>query len=193
MLTVTNCYGEIRVLALVATKSHAEFESALVKMCNSLEMYGHDPPKVFYTDNPAADKHFLESIFPSLTKNVTPVELYPTLGPFMIPPDVRVSVHSTATSINGACTRIMDDLDLDDDSICLVCSLDAEWNVNMTHGGGPEPTSIIQIAYKKWVDVFQVRVLQEFCFPCILHFCRLDILKEPFPTAFSPFFQTHAS
>lgn len=192
MLTVTNRYGEIRVIALVATKSHAEFESALVKMHNSLEMYGHDPPKVFYTDNPAADKHFLESIFPSLTKNVTPVELYPTLGLFTIPPDVRVSVHSTATSINGACTRIMDDLDLDD-SICLECGLDAEWNVNMTCGGDPEPTSIIQIAYKKWMDVFQVIVFGEFYFPCVLQFYRLDISKGLFPTVFSPFFQTHTS
>jgi hypothetical protein len=43
MLTVTNSHGDFRVLALVAMKSHAECESALVKMHNSLEMYGHDP------------------------------------------------------------------------------------------------------------------------------------------------------
>jgi len=108
-----------------------------------------------YTDNPTADKHFLESIFPSLTKTIISVELYPTLDPFMIPPDVCISAHSTVISINEACTRIKDDLDVDDNSICLECGLDAEWNVNMTHGGGPEPTSIIQIAYKKWWMCFR--------------------------------------
>src|SRR5882762_1048783 len=130
-----------------------------------------------YTDNPTADKHFLESIFPSLTKTIISVELYPTLDPFMIPPDVCISAHSTVISINEACTRIKDDLDVDDNSICLECGLDAEWNVNMTHGGGPEPTSIIQIAYKKWVDVFQVRIPGEFCFACILTFLQIGHFK----------------
>src|SRR3954454_20321138 len=72
-LTVTNEFGEVRVLAFVATKSHAQFESALLKMKASLDMFGHKQPQIFYTDNPTADKQFLENIFPSLTENVIPV------------------------------------------------------------------------------------------------------------------------
>src|SRR2546421_8768622 len=73
-LTVTNEFGEVRILAFVATKSHAQFESALVKMKESLTLYGHKQPRIFYTDNPAADKNFLEGLFPSLTENVVAME-----------------------------------------------------------------------------------------------------------------------
>lgn len=89
-LTVTNELGEARVLAFVATKSHAQLESALAKMRESLTMYGHSPPQVFYTDNVAADKNFLETIYPSLTNNVIPVEKYSNLLPFTVPSDVDI-------------------------------------------------------------------------------------------------------
>jgi len=125
-------------------------------MRDSLKRYGHSQPKVFYTDNPAADKHFLESVFSSLSEDVVPVEKYPTLKPFALPDDVIVSVHSTVANITGACDRITDDLDSADDSAYLKLALDAEFNVNMTSGGGPEPTSTVQIAYKKRVDILQV-------------------------------------
>lgn len=35
VLTVTNEFGEIRVLAFVATKSHTQFKPALIKMRDS--------------------------------------------------------------------------------------------------------------------------------------------------------------
>ena len=69
-LTVTNEFGEVWILAFVATKSHAQFESALLNMKASLKLYGHKQPQIFYTDNPAADKKFLVHIFTSLTQNV---------------------------------------------------------------------------------------------------------------------------
>jgi len=125
-LTVTNEFGEVWILALVATKAHAEFESALVKMCESPSIYGHSQPKVFYTDNPTTDKSFLESIFLSLTKGVIPVEKYPTLHPYSLPPNIGYSICSTATAINGACARILDDLEPSDPSAYLQPALDAE-------------------------------------------------------------------
>jgi hypothetical protein len=155
-LTVTNEFGEIRVLAFVATKSHSQFESALTKMRESLSTYGHLQPKVFYTDNPAADKQFLEGIFPSLTQDVNPVEKYPNIKPFVRPPDVDISVQSTATGIEAALEKIIDDLNVEDENSQLI--VDAEWNVNLVFGGGPQPTAIIQIAYEKWVYIFQVSV-----------------------------------
>src|SRR5436190_23799881 len=50
-LTVTNEFGEVRILAFVATKAHAQFESALLQMKASLEIFGHKQPQIFYTDN----------------------------------------------------------------------------------------------------------------------------------------------
>src|SRR4051812_28155096 len=72
LLTVTNEYGEIKVLALVATKAHAQFEVALINMRKSLALYGHKPPSFFFTDN-MSDKSFLEKCFPSLLENVQPI------------------------------------------------------------------------------------------------------------------------
>jgi len=155
-LTVTNEFGEIRVLAFVATKSHAQFESALLKMKESLDMYGHKQPQVFYTDNPSADKQFLEKVFPSLTKDVTPVEKYPTLRPMVLPDDVGVLTQSTASGIEEALAKITDDLDLEDETLRLVVGFDAEWNVDMVPGSKAKPTAVIQIAYGKWVHILQV-------------------------------------
>ncbi len=155
-LTVTNEFGEVRVLAFVATKAHAQFESALLKMRASLQMYGHKQPQVFYTDNPAADKQFLEQIFPSLTENVIPVEKYPTLKPIRLPDDVDISPQSSASGIEEALAKITCDLNVEDETSQIVVGFDAEWNVNMELRGATMPTAIIQIAYKKWVHVFQV-------------------------------------
>ncbi|KAF8578394.1 hypothetical protein K439DRAFT_1621365 [Ramaria rubella] len=65
LLTVTNEKGEIRVCDLVATKAHSQFELALIRMRELLELYGHKQPTIFYNDN-MSDKQFLETSFPSL-------------------------------------------------------------------------------------------------------------------------------
>ena len=127
-------------------------------MRKSLDTYGHSQPKLFYTDNPAADKQLLEGIFPSLTQDVVPVEKYPNLKPFLRPSDVDISVQSTATGIEAALAKILDDLDVENENSRLVVGFDAEWNVDLVYGGGPQPTAIIQIAYGKWVYIFQVSV-----------------------------------
>jgi len=155
-LTAGNESGQIRILAFVATKSHAQYESALVKMGESLEKYGHSPPKVFYTDNPAADKQYLERLFSSLHTDVVPVEKYPTLKSFVRPEDVDISVQSTASGIEAALAKITDDLNVDDETSQLVVGFDTEWNVDLTQKGASRPTAIIQIAYGKWIYIFQV-------------------------------------
>lgn len=191
-LTVTNEFGEICVLAFVATKSHAQFESALLKMQESLEKYGHSQPKVFYTDNPAADKNFLEGIFPSLTEDVIPVQKYPTLKPFVCPADVDVSVQSSASGIESALAKITDDLDVADENSCLAVGFDAEWNVDLVRGGGPQPTAIIQIAYRKWVYVFQVYYLYYLMVHChSITYSRSVTSMGNFQQLFVPFFLIH--
>ena len=191
-LTVTNEFGEIRVLAFVATKSHSAFESALVKMQESLDLYGHSQPRVAFTDNPLADKPMLEAIFNSLKRGVVPVEKYPGLKPFTIPEnDVVITVHNTPTSINGACDQITDDLDPSDENARLITGLDAEWNVNMTSGGGPEPTAVVQIAYKKRIYILQV--CSYLSFSCnvidVANNDRLATYRETFRLVCGPFSQ----
>lgn len=136
-------------------------------MRESLELYGHSQPRVAFTDNPAADKPMLLAIFNSLERGVVPVEKYPTLKPFSIPEgEIIIMVYNTPTTINGACNSITDDLDPGDESAQLITGFDAEWNVNMTAGGGPEPTSVVQIAYKKRIYIFQVC----YCLALFLYF-----------------------
>jgi hypothetical protein len=119
-------------------------------MHESLKKYGLSGPKIMYTDNPAADKLFLEGTFKSLTEDVVPVEKYPTLKPLPCPADIDISVQSTASGIEGALANISDDLDFDDETSHLVVGFDAEWNVDLVQGGGPCPTAIVRIAYGKW-------------------------------------------
>ena len=128
-LTVTNEFGEVRILAFVATKSHAQFESALAKMKGSLILYGHKRQRIFYTDNPAADKQFLEKMFPSLLEDVVPVEKHSGLKAVALPQDINLSVQSSASGIDSALARITDDLDVEDETNHIVVGFDAEWSI----------------------------------------------------------------
>jgi hypothetical protein len=58
--------------------------------------------------------------------------------------------------------KITDDLNVDDETSQLVVGFDAEWNVDLTQQGASRPTAIIQIAYEKWIYIFQVW-LSTFC------------------------------
>jgi len=157
-LTTTNEKAEIRVLAFVATKSHAQFESALVKMRQSLHLYGHLQPKIVYTDNPAADKQFLEHVFDFLHEDVVPVDKHATLKALVRPEDVNISLQSSASGIESGLAKIVDDLSIEDETSHVVVGFDAEWNVDLTTRGAAQPTAIIQIAYGKWINIFQVEL-----------------------------------
>ncbi|EKM78169.1 hypothetical protein AGABI1DRAFT_101427 [Agaricus bisporus var. burnettii JB137-S8] len=105
LLTVTNEKGEIRVCNFVATKSHSQYETALNRMRESLDKYGHNQPILFYTDN-MADKQFLEKSFPSLRKDVIPVEKYSRLDPFIIPSNVQILIKDTVRDLQPTATII---------------------------------------------------------------------------------------
>src|SRR3954447_9502180 len=125
-------------------------------MKESLKLYGHKQPRIFYTDNPAADKNFLEGLFPSLTENVVPMESHVGLKAVTRPQDVNISVQSSASGIESVLAKITDDLDMEDDKAYITVGFDAEWNVDLTSGGASQPTAITQIAYKKWINIFQI-------------------------------------
>ena len=155
-LNLTNEWGQVRSLSFVATKAHAEFKPALVNVQHSLDQFGHPQPRVVYTDNPLADKNFLESVFPSLLEDVVPVEKYASLEVFKLPSMVQVVTHDTATGINGACAAILSDLDAATGDTPLIVGLDAEWNYSTGKHGTQQPISVVQIACRNRVDIFQV-------------------------------------
>ncbi|KAJ6513462.1 hypothetical protein C8R45DRAFT_1088486 [Mycena sanguinolenta] len=125
-LTLTNEFGEARVLAFVATSSHADFETASNKVQDNLDRYGHCQPEVIFTDNPAADKQFLERVFPSLTKDVVPAEKYPGMEMFAIPQGVDIRCRKSPADINAQIALIMTDLNMEDPNDKLVVGFDAE-------------------------------------------------------------------
>ncbi|KAF8801127.1 hypothetical protein BYT27DRAFT_7227031 [Phlegmacium glaucopus] len=157
LLTVTNEKGEIQACNLVATKAHSQFEEALKGMHESLELYGHRQPELFYTDN-MADKSFLESSFNSLRENVVPVEKYGSLEPFILPADVQIFVRTGDAAINTALSTIIDQVPTDDDGSDLVVGFDSEWNVILSDTGQHEcgKIAIVQIAYEKQVYILQI-------------------------------------
>lgn len=157
LLTVTNEYGEIRLCVLVATKAHSAFEYALILLRESLRLYGHQQPEIFYTDN-MSDRNLLESAFPSLRNGVTPVEKYSHLPPFSLPRNVTVNVYHTRSAIDAALSTIMDDIPSNESMKDLVIGFDVEWNVEMTDVGtfSRGEIAIAQIAYENRVYILQV-------------------------------------
>ncbi len=150
---MTNEKGEIRVCNLVATKSHSQFELALARMRQSLDLYGHRQPTLFYTDN-MADKQFLEACFPSLREDVVPVDKYSHLDRLLLPEDVYVFVRETPQSIDQAILTIMDRQSNETGEI--VVGFDVEWDVDLLRGPGRSQVAVIQIAFQKQIYIMRV-------------------------------------
>jgi hypothetical protein len=130
LLTVTNKKGEICICNFVATKSHSQFKIALIHMRKSLQLYGHEQPILFYTDN-MANRQFLENSFPSLCTNVVPIEKYAHSDPLSIPSNqVQVIIRDSVQSINNAISTILDDVPVNDGEV--VVGFDSEWNVELS-------------------------------------------------------------
>jgi hypothetical protein len=129
-------------------------------MQDSLAMYGHSQPTLFYTDN-MSDKAFLETSFPSLRESLVPIEKFSGLEPFALPDDVQVLVKDEAAAINAVLSTILDDVPLEESEPDIVVGFDAEWNVSVsdcgsfTHGN----VAVVQIAYEHRVYILQVSLL----------------------------------
>ena len=165
LLTVTNQKAEIRVCDLVATKSHTQFELALKRMKESLKLYGHLQPKIFYTDNVWGDKQFLEESFESLRQDVVPVEKYSHLEALEIPQDIQVISKNSAAGIADVARIIIDSLPDDDDSTITI-GFDSERNVTFhlapsDKGKGREQadTAVVTIGHNKHVYILQIGAL----------------------------------
>jgi hypothetical protein len=162
LLTVTNQKAEVRVCDLVATKSHSQFEFALKQMKESLKLYGHLQPKIFYTDNVWGDKQFLEESFESLRQDVVPVEKYSHLEPLEIPSDIQVVLKNGATAIADVARIIVDSLP-DDDNATITIGFDSERNVSFhlapsDKGKQKEQagTAVVTLGHHKHIYILQI-------------------------------------
>ncbi len=153
LLTVTNKKGEIRVCVFVATKSHSQFVDALKKMAESLELYGHEQPEVFYTDN-MSDKGMLEGIFKSLLESVIAVEKHADLPVFAIDEGVTTTVLDSVPAIDNTMRAIMDDVPHDGGFI--VVGFDSEWNVETGVNGRVTGRGSTAVAYQRHIYILQV-------------------------------------
>lgn len=139
-------------------------------MRESLDLYGHRQPELFYTDN-MADKSFLESSFNSLREAVVPVEKYGNLEPFILPSDVQIFARTGDSAINAALSTILDQVPTDDSSD-LIVGYDSEWNFTLSDNGQQErgEIAIVQIAYEKRVYILQVSLHVDFQCHVLIHF-----------------------
>lgn len=154
---LTNEKGQIRSTNFVATKAHQAFEPALIKIRESLDLYGHSQPSVMFTDT-MLDKNLLEAAFPSLRQGVTPVEKYSHLDEFFLPNNVTITTHDTASAINAALLLILDHVPDENSNENLVIGFDTKWNMSLSDHGVMKrgDIAIIQIAYQDRVYILQV-------------------------------------
>ncbi|KAJ7895035.1 hypothetical protein B0H13DRAFT_2339037 [Mycena leptocephala] len=158
LLTITNEKGEIRVCNLVATKSHSQFELALIRMRESLILFGHDQPQIFYTDN-MSDKDFLERVFSSLREDIVAVEKYSHLETLETPATTSVIEMDESDKIDEVMRCILHDIPQDSEDSTLVLFLDSEWNVETSQYGyvtGRGTTAVVQILYKDTIYILKV-------------------------------------
>lgn len=155
-------YGELRLMDFTPTKAHEAFRSALEGFRDSLAQFGHSPLKLMYTDN-VADAPFLQSIFPSLSEDVHPVDPYSHLPLLAFPhEEVDIVIASTAKDCDDVIRALMFDGKEGDHlpaDFRLVVALDFEWNVDMSGPRGSASagkTAVMQIAYEKQVYILQV-------------------------------------
>jgi hypothetical protein len=121
-------------------------------MKESLKLYGHLQPKIFYTDNVWGDKQFLEESFESLGQDVVPVEKYSHLEAVEIPQDIQVIPKNSAASIA--------------DVARIIIRFDSERNVTFhlapsDKGKGKEQTdtAVVTIGHNKHIYILQIGAL----------------------------------
>jgi hypothetical protein len=153
---MTNELGQLRVCDLVATKAHSQIEPHLRQVSASLDFYGFPQPEVIYTDN-MSDASLLQSCFPSLLKDVVPVEKHSHLPEFKLPDGSQILVYDTTAGIEHAVRTILDSFSGTEEEVTV--GFDMEWNVQVGHGTQRrEVTALIQVAYKNTVYLLRVRM-----------------------------------
>ncbi|KAI9484349.1 hypothetical protein BDB00DRAFT_878931 [Zychaea mexicana] len=73
MYTLYNEYEELRMQHLVPSKALSHLKHAFDTMRSAYDLYAHDQPEIFFTDNIGGDQKFLKDVLPSPTRDAVPV------------------------------------------------------------------------------------------------------------------------
>lgn len=155
-------------MLLTPTKALSHLSEAFQKMYDGFKLYGHEYPKLFYTDNPKGDQAFLEAMLPSLTENVKPLpDSAETtiedhhMDTLNLPSNISVHVTKSIEAIGEKCSSILQDTKRspDDDRPTKIVhiGLDCEWPVSFRKDAPRQKVSLVQLAYKDNVFLFQLR------------------------------------
>ena len=141
----------IRAQNLTLTKSHEERLGSLHSIAHSLKLYGYDPPRIVYSDDPLKvqfmhtfsqgphiyliwqDHHLFMAAMPELFDNLTPMAAAHGLKEISIPTHHRILVLDQALLIENVFSSYMDLLDRDS-SLSIFWACDAEWSLSRTVG-----------------------------------------------------------
>ncbi|KAJ7624250.1 hypothetical protein DFH06DRAFT_1445903 [Mycena polygramma] len=130
----------IRTQVLTATKSHEERIGPLKAIAESFKTYGHEDPKVIFSDDPVKDRALFYGAFSSLSQKLTPIATAHGLEALELANNVQIKVLDTPQQVEGVCHPLIDSLDKDPKTPSCV-SIDAEWNISRKLG-----VSVIQLA-----------------------------------------------
>jgi hypothetical protein len=117
LYTVLNEYEEIRLQVIAHTKALSHLAPSFNSMIDTYKKLNFEMPKLFYTDNVAGDKQFLEKVIPSLLDNVEhvhpPMRYLVTLNDLTslpvasLPENIQVSISSDSVDIDSSCAVIL--------------------------------------------------------------------------------------
>src|SRR5215471_4255232 len=114
-------------MALGLSKAHHQYIPAIAAIPRSLEMYGHEPLEVVFTDNVRGDKAELEAVLPDLKRDVVPIPDKSSLQTLTVPSEWRIIILSSTYQINTRLNSIMDDLRDGED---MYVAVGMEWSVD---------------------------------------------------------------
>ncbi|KAG2216459.1 hypothetical protein INT45_014178 [Circinella minor] len=172
--TVCNEYEEIRMQLLVPTKSLKHLKFAFDSMRDAYNMYGHDHPEIFFTDNVTGEQAFLSSVLPSLTQDVVPVKLSDIktnnqLPVVPIPENVNIIILSTYNEIKRTFETMLEDKP-------FVVGFDCEWPYDK-YTGTQGKLALIQIATSRNIWILKLGTLSELSEPLQRFLQDRDIKK----------------
>lgn len=128
---------------------------ALAAISDSLQLYGHGPVELVYTDNVRSDKSELEHMIPSLRSDIVPILDLSSLPKLVIPQDWQILVLSSRYQVNTRLGSMMEGFDSSQDSYL---AMDMEWAVDRANGIQGK-VAVISIALPSEIFILPVSAL----------------------------------
>ncbi|THH17937.1 hypothetical protein EUX98_g9038 [Antrodiella citrinella] len=157
--TTLNNYGEIRHQVLTPNKAHDQYMPALALIPQSCHQYGHDPPKLVYTDNVRGDKAELERAIPSLLDDVRAIPAHSVYPHLEIPSSWTVRRLESEYQVKIHMQFLLTEL-TEAESGELVVAMDMEWPFDRSSGMYGN-VAMLSIAYNTTIYLMRLVVFSK--------------------------------